>query len=72
MVEVSTDERNIDNLDEDYFKNYNVICACHCSKTQIERINAICRKFNILFFAGDVFGMYGYSFTDLNDHKYVE
>merc|ERR1712179_216498 len=35
-------------------------------------INSICRAANILFYAGDVFGFFGFSFMDLVSHNFVE
>lgn len=35
-------------------------------------MNTICHENNIKFFAGDIYGFYGYSFSDLNEHNCVE
>jgi hypothetical protein len=57
---------------EDFFKDFDVVCATCCEKDQLLRINEICHKNDILFFAGDVFGFYGTVFADLNTHEYAE
>ncbi|XP_069194852.1 SUMO-activating enzyme subunit 1 [Procambarus clarkii] len=72
MVEVSSDTSNIDDKTDEYFTKFDVVCVSRCRREQLLRINNICRKNKILFFAGDVFGMIGYMFTDLKDHQYVE
>merc|ERR1711915_567527 len=41
-------------------------------KDELLRINSICRAEKILFYAGDIFGFYGFSFMDLVSHEYVE
>merc|ERR1712029_1116895 len=56
----------------DYFKKFDVVIATNCCKEELLRINSICRAENILFYAGDIFGFYGFSFMDLVAHEYVE
>ena len=36
------------------------------------KVNNYCRDLKIKFFAGDIFGYFGYSFMDLVKHDYVE
>ncbi|XP_034939308.1 SUMO-activating enzyme subunit 1 [Chelonus insularis] len=71
MVDVKADESEVDSKPEAYFQNFHVVCASECTITQLKKINNICRKFNIKFFAGDVWGTFGYTFADLNTHEYV-
>ncbi len=35
------------------------------------RVDEICRDKQIKFFCGDVWGYYGYFFTDLGEHEYA-
>ena len=35
------------------------------------KLDEICRANHIKFFCGDVWGYYGYFFTDLGEHDYV-
>ncbi|XP_042225721.1 SUMO-activating enzyme subunit 1-like [Homarus americanus] len=72
MVEVSSDSSNVEDKTEDYFTQFDVVCVSRCQREQLVRINNICHQKNILFFAGDVFGTFGYMFTDLQEHHYVE
>lgn len=72
MVTVEADTTNIDDKPNEYFSNFDVVCATQCTITQLKRINKICRKHKIKFFAGDVWGTFGYTFADLNKHEYVE
>lgn len=71
MVEVKADPSNIDSKPELFFSEFDVVCASECTITQLKRINTTCRKFNVKFFAGDVWGMFGYTFADLLTHEYV-
>merc|ERR1711915_1108074 len=57
---------------EEFFKGFDVVVATNCSKDELVRINSICRAEKTLFYAGDIFGFYGFSFMDLVSHEYVE
>ena len=72
MVEVKADTANVADKEEDYFTQFDVICATCCSRNQLLRLNEISHKNNIRFYAGDVWGFYGYMFADLGDHEYAE
>ena len=73
MVEVTADTDDVSTKPDDYFTKFDVVCATCCSKQQLLRINSICHKNKIKFFAADVFGFYGYMFADLGDnHEYAE
>ncbi|CAH1790823.1 unnamed protein product [Owenia fusiformis] len=72
MVEMTADKESVDDKSDEFFKNFDVICATCCSQEQLLRVNEISFANNIKFFAGDVYGYYGYMFSDLNDHKFAE
>ncbi|XP_051171243.1 SUMO-activating enzyme subunit 1 [Leptopilina boulardi] len=72
MVLVSADTSKVDDKPDEFFEDFDVICASECSVTQIKRLNKISRKQNIKFFVGDVWGMFGYTFADLGTHEFVE
>ncbi|XP_005091210.1 SUMO-activating enzyme subunit 1 [Aplysia californica] len=71
MVAVSTDKSNPADKDDNFFTQFDVICATCCSTTLMCRLDRLCFQNNIKFFAGDVFGFYGYSFADLGTHEYL-
>lgn len=72
MVKVDADTSNVDDKPDKYFSNFDVVCAIQCTITQIKRINEACRKRNVKFFSGDVWGMLGYTFADLIVQEYAE
>lgn len=72
MVTVTADTDDVAEKQEEFFTKFDVVCATCCSEEQLLQINDVCHKNNIMFFAGDVFGFYGYMFTDLNEHEYAE
>jgi len=72
MVNVTADTENSKAKSAEFFKQFDLIVATTCNKEELIRINSLCRAENILFYAGDVFGFYGFSFMDLISHNYVE
>nr|XP_054759524.1 SUMO-activating enzyme subunit 1-like [Lytechinus pictus] len=71
-VVVSSDEGNVCDKPEDFFKQFDIVCVTCCSVQTMMHVNQICHEAGIKFFAGDIYGFYGFSFTDLNEHSYVE
>lgn len=72
MVDVIADTENVRAKPDSYFSKFDVVCASQCSITELNRINTACRKNGVKFFAGDVWGMFGYTFADLGTHEFVE
>jgi ubiquitin-like 1-activating enzyme E1 A len=72
MVDVTSETRAVDDLPDEYFTTYDIVCATGLKQEQLERINNVCRDCNKKFLCGDVWGMYGYMFADLVDHEYSE
>merc|ERR1712059_180325 len=72
MVEVTADSGCSKDKNADFFKQFDLVVATTCNKEELIRINSICRAENIFFYAGDVFGFFGFSFMDLISHSYVE
>lgn len=72
MVEISADSGKVDDKDDLYYKKFTIIIATRLSSEQLITINQICRKHGIQFICGDVFGMFGFTFSDLQIHDYCE
>ncbi|XP_035904328.1 SUMO-activating enzyme subunit 1 [Anopheles stephensi] len=72
MVELKADTESLDTKEDAYFMNFDVVCLIGASTAQHLRVNAICREANVKFFATDVWGMYGFSFADLQKHEFAE
>lgn len=72
MVEVTADDSDPKDKPDSYFSEFDVICATCCSSSLLTRIDKICADKKVKFFAGDVFGYYGYMFSDLGEHEYAE
>ncbi|CAE1294313.1 UBLE1A [Acanthosepion pharaonis] len=72
MVQITVDTEDVATKPDDFFYSFNVICVTCSTQTVLDRINKICHNKNIQFFAGDVFGYFGYMFSDLGKHEYAE
>ena len=72
MVEVNADQENVSSKNEDFFSDFDVVCATRLPVEESFRVNEICRKHSIPFYSGDVFGFSGFFFVDLLEHEYAE
>lgn len=71
MVNVSAITDDPSQKDDAFFSQYDVICATCCPPSLLCRLDRLCFAKGIKFFAGDVFGFYGFSFADLGTHEYL-
>ncbi|XP_023305559.2 SUMO-activating enzyme subunit 1 [Lucilia cuprina] len=72
MVEISADTEPLNKKDETYFEAFDVVVVIGATNEELVRIDNICRKKGIKFFAGDVWGTFGFCFADLQQHQFVE
>lgn len=72
LVKVTADTDRVDDKDDDFFTKWSVVIATECTKEQLIRISNICHKSSVKFFCADVFGFYGYTFADLQEHEFAE
>lgn len=72
MVEITADTDSLTNKTAEFFQQFDVVVIIGASTKELLRIDNICRENEIKFFSGDVWGMFGYSFADLQDHEFVE
>ncbi|XP_014236469.1 SUMO-activating enzyme subunit 1 isoform X1 [Trichogramma pretiosum] len=72
LVNIKADTDNVDDKEDSFFGEFDIVCVTGCTITQMKRINRICRDYDVKFFAGDVWGSFGYTFADLNTHEFLE
>ncbi|XP_054747308.1 SUMO-activating enzyme subunit 1 [Anastrepha obliqua] len=72
MVEISADTEALASKNVDYFTQFDVVIVIGAFISELNRVDTICRQNGIKFFAGDVWGMFGYCFADLQEHQFVE
>ena len=70
-VIVQVDCESITEKSNDYFDQFHVVCLTRCNHKTRESINDICREKGIKFFCGDVYGFFGYFFSDLGTHEFA-
>ncbi|CAG0919434.1 unnamed protein product [Notodromas monacha] len=71
-VEVLAETDKLESKNDSFFDQFDAVCLVGASQKQIIRVNDICAALHKKFFCADVFGFYGYVFTDLGVHKYTE
>jgi ubiquitin-like 1-activating enzyme E1 A len=72
MVELKADTGNLAGKDEEFFTLFDVVVILETTSNEQIRINNICRVNNVKFYAADMWGMFGYSFVDLQEHEFAE
>lgn len=73
MVEVESEEGELVNKDDDYFRKFDIVCcAVSLSTEDLIKVNARCRNLGVKFFCGHVWGFFGYYFSDLIQHSYTQ
>ncbi|XP_055640872.1 SUMO-activating enzyme subunit 1 [Toxorhynchites rutilus septentrionalis] len=72
MVELKADKGELSKKSNDYFKNFDVVCIIAAPTLELLRIDEACREAGVKFFAADLWGMFGYSFADLQEHNFAE
>lgn len=72
MVEIKADTASLAEKDEAFFKLFDVVVILEASLEEQIRINNICRASGVKYYAADMWGMFGYSFIDLQEHEFVE
>lgn len=71
MVKVIADPGNPNDKADDFFTQFDVVCATGCKNSLQCRLDNLCQGKKIKFFSGDVFGFYGFMFSDLGHHEYL-
>ncbi|XP_058823610.1 SUMO-activating enzyme subunit 1 [Topomyia yanbarensis] len=72
MVELKADTEQLSKKPDEFFKHFDVVCIIGASTEELIRIDNVCREAEVKFFAADLWGMFGYSFADLQKHNFVE
>ncbi|XP_076463598.1 SUMO-activating enzyme subunit 1-like [Babylonia areolata] len=72
MVTVTADTSSIEDKDDDFVKSFDVVCATGCGTTTLTRLDRLCREGDVKFYAGDVFGFFGFMFADLGTHEFAK
>ncbi|KAI8824825.1 uncharacterized protein EV422DRAFT_516326 [Fimicolochytrium jonesii] len=60
------------NVPDSFFTEFDIVCLCNATLSQLKRADKICRKNGVKFYAADTNGITGFIFCDLREHNYVE
>lgn len=71
MVEIIIDKQNVSDKPDEFFGQFDVVVLIEAPTATLVRVDNACRLKGVQFFAGDVWGMHGYSFIDLQSHDFV-
>jgi len=74
QVEITVDKSPLEAKGKEFFAgNFDVVIVTNATRDVMVSVNKLCRDCgDIKFFAGDIFGFFGYCFLDLVKHEYVE
>lgn len=72
MVEIIVDKEHVIKKPDEYFHRFDVVVLVEVPTSIAVRVNNTCRLKGIKFFTGDVWGMNGFAFTDLQEHEFAE
>ncbi|KAF2902143.1 hypothetical protein ILUMI_04051 [Ignelater luminosus] len=72
LVKLTTETEPVSEKPDKYFQTFTIVVATGLSSKQLVRIDSICRNSNVQFICGDVFGMFGYSLADFQEHEFYE
>lgn len=72
LVKITADTESPASKDQSFFKKFNIIVATGIKTDLLLKVDKTCRANKIKLIFGDVFGMFGYSVADFQDHDYYE
>lgn len=72
MVKIVVDKENLNEKPDEFFTRFDVVVVIEAPLKTLVRIDNACRLKGVKFFAGDLWGMHGYTFADLQEHDFVE
>ncbi|MFH4977841.1 hypothetical protein AB6A40_004550 [Gnathostoma spinigerum] len=70
-VKLIVDKSDVSEKADDFFLQFDLVILTNQKYSVIERVDNICRKANIKFEAGGVYGWIGYGFFDFNNHHFL-
>lgn len=72
MVSLTADTSSLSDMRDEFFKLFDVVVVLEALNAEQIRINNICHVHKIKFYAADMWGLFGYSFVDLQEHEFFE
>lgn len=72
LVSITIDTNKVSSKDEEFFTKFTIIVGTCLETTEITKLADICRESSIKLICGDVFGLFGYTMSDFQEHQYFE
>lgn len=72
LVKITVIKEALTTKNEDFFKKFTIIVGTGLTCEQILSLSKTCRENEIKFICGNVYGMFGYSVADFQNHQYFE
>lgn len=72
LVKITADIDDPASKDLSFFEKFTIIIATGVKSSFLLKLDKACRNKNVKLISGDVFGMFGYSLSDFQDHEYYE
>lgn len=72
LVKITSDSDPPSSKDLKFFEQFTIIVATGIKTDLLLKIDKTCRAKNVKLICGDVFGAFGYSLADFQEHDYFE
>lgn len=72
LVKIVADTDDPSSKDLKFFEQFTIIAATGIKSSLLLKIDKNCRAHNVQLIYGDVFGMFGYSLADFQEHEFYE
>lgn len=72
LVKIKAHVEDVSSKPDSYFAEFTIVIGTGLKSETMIKIDNACRSANVQFICGDVFGMFGYSLADFNQHEYYE
>lgn len=70
LVDVACETKPLEDLPDDFFQQFTVVCVVGATLASELRLDALCRSFGTAFYAARSFGFDGIVFGDLGSHTF--
>ncbi|ETP45576.1 hypothetical protein F442_08032 [Phytophthora nicotianae P10297] len=70
LVQVSSETKPLDELTDEFFKQFTVVCLIGAEQVTEFRLDTLCRSLGIAFYSARSFGFDGIIFADLGEHTF--
>jgi len=69
-VTIIIDKETVDSKDSTFFATFSVVFATGIPLNSLIEVNKLCHDQDVPFYCGETWGLYGYGFIDLLQHKF--